>query len=398
MKTPTSKLNHLSKERVHQMAFESLNQHLNLNSKGPQSSPQMVWNILLTAAANNTSIDYECDQHEGAASANTVLGVLADSLELQAAELQVNHALWHHLDRRYWKYGQSVAVDLVAVPYYGQAASDPNEVRRGKANQGTTHFHVFATVYVIRKNRRVTLALHYVRKGESLVAVLDTLKGYLDQRGVKVNLWLADRAFCTVAALKWFDQQPEAIVPMMARGKKDPPSGSRVLFQHRYSQWTDYTMHSDTDGEIDLRIAVVRRYSRYSRRQVKRLPAKTLVYIVVGKKVHSSRYRRSVDSVAALYKRRFGIESSYRQMNQARLRTSSRSPSLRFLAAGIAFLLRNLWALCGWMTLAHPGTGPRGGHSEFRLQTLLRWITQFVDQKLGFRRTITLSAPSPQKF
>ena len=35
---------------------------------------------------------------------------------------------------------------------------------------------------------------------------------------------------------------------------------------------------------------------------------------------------------------------------------------------------------------------------EFRLQTLLRWITQFVDQKLGFRRTITLSAPSPQKF
>ena len=319
------------------MAFESLNQHLNLNSKGPQSSPQMVWNILLTAAANNTSIDYECDQHEGAASANTVLGVLADSLELQAAEIQVNHALWHHLDRRYWKYGQSVAVDLVAVPYYGQAASDPNEVRRGKANQGTTHFHVFATVYVIRKNRRVTLALHYVRKGESLVAVLDTLKGYLDQRGVKVKLWLADRAFCTVAALKWFDQQPEAIVPMMARGKKDPPSGSRVLFQHRYSQWTDYTMHSDTDGEIDLRIAVVRRYSRYSRRQVKRLPAKTLVYIVVGKKVHSSRYRRSVDSVAALYKRRFGVESSYRQMNQARLRTSSRSPSLRFLRGGHCF-------------------------------------------------------------
>ena len=398
MKTPSSKLNHLSKERVHQMAFESLNQHLSLNSKGPQSSPQMVWNILLTAAANNTSIDYECDQHEGAASANTIRGVLADSLDLQAAELQVNKALWHHLDRRYWKSGQSVAVDLVSVPYYGQAASDPNEVRRGKANQGTTHFHVFATVYVIRKNRRITLALHYVRKGESLVAVLDTLKGYLDQRGVKVKLWLADRAFCTVAALKWFDQQPEAIVPMMARGKKDPPSGSRVLFQHRYSQWTDYTMHSDTDGELHLQVAIVRRYRHYSRRQAKRLPAKTLVYAVVGQKVHSSRYRRSVDSVMALYKRRFGVESSYRQMNQARLRTSSRSPSLRFLAAGIAFLLRNLWALCGWMTLAHPGTGPRGGHSEFRLQTLLRWITQFVDQKLGFRRTITLSTPSPQKF
>ena len=157
-------------------------------------------------------------------------------------------------------------------------------------------------------------------------------------------------------------------------------------------------MHSDTDGEIHLRIAVVRRYSRYSRRRAKRLPATTLVYIVVGKKVYSSSYRRSVDSVAAQYKRRFGVESSYRQMNQARLRTSSRSPSLRFLAAGIAFLLRNLWALCGWMTLAHPGFGPRGGHSEFRLQTLLRWISQVVSQKLGFRRSIKLAAPSPQRF
>ena len=157
-------------------------------------------------------------------------------------------------------------------------------------------------------------------------------------------------------------------------------------------------MHSDTDGEINFPVAIARRYSRYSRRQAKRLSTTTLVYAVVGQKVHSSRYRRSVDSVVALYKRRFGIESSYRQMNQARLRTSSRSPSLRFLAAGIAFLLRNLWALCSWTTLAHPGVGPRGGHSKFRLQTLLRWITQVVDQKLGFRRTITLSAPSPQKF
>ncbi|MFM7448019.1 MAG: hypothetical protein ACKO24_05430 [Leptolyngbyaceae cyanobacterium] len=150
-----------------------------------------------------------------------------------------------------------MAVDLVAVPYYGQPASDPNEVRRGKAQQGTTYFHVFATAYVIRKNRRVTLALHYVRKNESLVSVLETLKHYLDQRGIKVKLWLADRAFCSVAALKWFDQQPEAIVPMVARGNQDPPSGSRVLFEMQLSQWTDYTMRSDEEGEIQLRVAVV---------------------------------------------------------------------------------------------------------------------------------------------
>lgn len=143
-------------------------------------------------------------------------------------------------------------------------------------------FHVFATAYVIRKNRRVTLALHYVRKGESLVSVLDALKAYLDQRGIKVKLWLADRAFCSVAALKWLDQQPEAIVPMIARGKQNPLSGSRVLFESNFSYWTDHTMSSVTDGKISLRVAVVRRYGHYSRRHTGILP--------LHKKTHGCHY------------------------------------------------------------------------------------------------------------
>jgi putative transposase len=220
----------------------------------------------------------------------------------------------------------------------------------------------------------------------------------LDQRGIQVKLWLADRAFCSVAVLKWLDQQPEAIVPMIARGKQDPPSGSRVLFEANFSYWTDYTMSSDTDGQISLRVAVVRRYGHYSRRQHKWIPAKTLVYAVVGQKVHSPSYRRSVDSVMAQYKSRFGVESSYRQMNQGRLRTSSRSPTLRLLAVGIALLLRNLWALCSWMSLAHPGAGRRGGVSKFRLRTLLRWIAKVVDERLGFRTVLKLPAASAQQF
>ncbi len=121
----------------------------------------------------------------------------------------------------------------------------------------------------------MTLALHYVRQGESLVSVLEALKTRLDELGISVGLWLADRAFCSVAALRWFDQQVEAIVPMVARGKKDPPSGSRVLFAQKKSSWTDYTMKSDTDGQFTFEVAVVRRYSRPSRSGDKRIPPTT---------------------------------------------------------------------------------------------------------------------------
>lgn len=98
------------------------------------------------------------------------------------------------------------------------------------------------------------------------------------------------------------------------------------------------------------------------------------------------------------YRRRFGIESSYRQINQARLRTSSRSPELRLLAVAIALLLRNLWALSGWMTLARSGPGHPTGEENFRFQTLLRWISRMVETRLGLETSLDLPTPSPISF
>src|SRR5258707_13959775 len=42
------------------------------------------------------------------------------------------------------------------------------------------------------------------------------------------------------------------------------------------------------------------------------------------------------------YRRRFGIESSYRQLGRLRARTTSRNPALRFFLLGLALLLINV--------------------------------------------------------
>ena len=44
-----------------------------------------------------------------------------------------------------------------------------------------------------------------------------------------------------------------------------------------------------------------------------------------------------------MYRQRFGIETSYRQMNQVRARTTSRNPVIRLLLVGLAFILFNLY-------------------------------------------------------
>ena len=43
------------------------------------------------------------------------------------------------------------------------------------------------------------------------------------------------------------------------------------------------------------------------------------------------------------YRERFGIESSYRQMNDVRARTTTRNPAIRLLLVGLAFILVNLY-------------------------------------------------------
>ena len=44
-----------------------------------------------------------------------------------------------------------------------------------------------------------------------------------------------------------------------------------------------------------------------------------------------------------LYRQRFGIESSYHQMNQVRSRISTRSPVIHLLLVGLAFIIFNFY-------------------------------------------------------
>jgi putative transposase len=326
-----------------------------------------------------------------------VRGTLKNSLSLQQTEDGLNEVLREHLGSRYWKKLLTVAVDLHEQPYHGQVLQNEDEIRGGKAKSGTSHFHVYATAYVVRNGRRVTLALVYVRAGQSMTDVLDALEKRLLGAGFRIGLWLADRGFCSVEALRWFSTRSLAYVPLTVRGKTDPPSASQRLRRLRHSQWARYTMSSPTAGQIEFDVAVVRRRRERSR-QGKFLGSRTLLYCVVGQQMAGGVQGKSVESVAAAYRGRFGIESSYRQLGEGRFKTTSRSPVPRLLAEGIALVLRNLWVLCLWLSAAHPGPGRRSLKSDLTLQMILCWISRVCEDKLAYRTEIVLHAESTLRF
>jgi putative transposase len=82
---------------------------------------------------------------------------------------------------------------------------------------------------------------------------------------------------------------------------------------------------------------------------------------------------------------RFGIETSYRQLQQARIQTTARSPALRLLFVGIALLLRNIWVWAHWHRLATPRCGGRKLNlPRLRFKTLLMWLAHVAEQTFGF--------------
>ena len=91
------------------------------------------------------------------------------------------------------------------------------------------------------------------------------------------------------------------------------------------------------------------------------------------------------------YRKRFGIESSYRLKNLCRIRTTTKNPVTRFLYVGIAFLLVNLWVFMVWSCVSTPR---RGGRQLFRvlfpLRTMLQFLRQAVERKLGVKTEIHL--------
>lgn len=139
-------------------------------------------------------------------------------------------------------------------------------------------------------------------------------------------------------------------------------------------------MKSAHGGPVVFDLAVVCHNTRGQRGRHQR---ETLLYATWGVKPHPLSWIR------VTYRGRFGIESSYRQVHQARIRTSSRKPALRLLFMGVALVLRNVWVWLHAEVMAQPqrGARPLRLHS-LRFARLLLWLLIEVARHYRLLRNI----------
>ncbi len=336
MSKPTAKITRtICSEQVLNAFVEVVRKNLPLDLRNTRITAEDILYVLAYANGHRLSIESACLELQNAPSGNRLREVLAESLPDRASlQNRLNRIFRQQLHPSIWKckHDFNIAIDLTLIPYHGQPYEDKKELVRSAPKSGTTHFHGYATVSIVRDNRRYVVALRFIEYGEEMAEIVRWLLKRLKSLHFRIRRVFLDKGFCSKPVFKVLKQHKVSFVtPLPVRGKS---GGVRTLFQGT-SRATTYTFNSPKHGPYTVQAVVVQRYSkgRYGRHK-----SKWFAYAVSG--LASGILPAQVFE---LYRQRFGIESSYRQMNQVRARTSTRNPVIRLLLVGLAFVLFNLY-------------------------------------------------------
>lgn len=374
----------LTDRKTLEITMAILSQHFDLSADGYLCQTADLWQVLVLTAARQSYIETVCNDLANAPDSNTIRGYLKDQLtsdRIGALQRACNRALASQLPIWLRDHRKEVALDLHDAPYYGQDdLTDPDcWVCRGEARQGTTRFYRCATAYVMHKDVRFTLAVEFVHPDDDLLKITRRLIRRVKALAITVKCYYLDKGFCTIPVLSWLQLQPHlaALIAAPIRGKK---GGTRALCQGRRSYRTQHTFRSQKYGQLTVPMAIIRTFRTLKNGRRK---AVWLVYVLLNQDDVPLR------TIRKRYRRRFGIESSYRLLEQVRGRTTARNPALRFLWMGLALLIGNIWLTLHWRYLRRSGSGPRRvARKHLTLARLAHFLEHAIETIYGVVTTI----------
>lgn len=361
----------LKAKDIRHQTMKTLQNHLTIEANGYLCQTEMILDVVLKASAEGSSIEAVCADLEAVADSNTIRDYLNEALpieQLRQQEAQVNAALAVSIPDAMVRTELELAIDFHDEPCYGKQESLRAVTCSGKAKAGTTHFIRTASAYVIWRDVRLTLAVRYVLPDESSLDILKQLLARLKALGFSFKVLYLDKGFACGPVITYLtDQRQPTIIACPIRGKS---GGTRALCQGRRSYRTNYTFTDGTQATLAMVASLVPDQSGQRRR-------KWLAFIVIELDWSPQRvYHR--------YRRRFGIECSYRLLRCVRAKTTSPNPALRFFFLGIGLILVNTWVFLRWEFARKLVPGPRRVEPQrFRFHRFTRFLIRSIEAIYG---------------
>lgn len=350
------------------MVVDTLQKHLSLKTEGWKCRTEQSLQLVVKALASGSSLEATCQDSCGVVSSNRLreqLNAALDVGDLRQQEIEMNRALASAIPPEMPLGGLEVAIDTHDEPFYGKGAELLSYTCRSRAKDGTSHFFRIASAYVIWRELRLTLALVYVLPEDNLTTVLERLLQRLARLGLHDTVLYLDKGFCNGAVIQLLQaRQQAAVLACPLRGKK---GGIRAHCQGRGSKHIEYRF---TDGTV-VNLVLVASCRTQKGGKKKR---KWLAFVLVN-------LNWTPRQVYKKYRRRFGIECSYRILRQAKVFTNSRNPALRFFFLGLSLLIQNLWVLIRWLGTRRPSKGRYKMQSSFlRFDRFCKFLIRAVER------------------
>ena len=373
----------LRAETVHAWARQVLAAELELRDYKRAVPAPLLASVLILAACWQCSLSAAGARCASAPSREAVRKALFACLPPRPRELLerllrlLRRGLPEHLRRR----PLVCALDLHRRPYYGRRTRGTS---KGPEKRSTKKAFAYATLAAYSDAGRFSCGLMQFRPRMRLTTVVARLVAQAGDAGLQIAYLLLDKEFYSAEVIDWLQRRGVPFLMPMAR--KDGARGNGHLFEpttevgwHEYS-WTSRPRRRDPQtGErkrkrglrltVSVRACVARHPGEAGRR---------LVYASCG----LGRWPPAV--VVAEYRRRFGIEVSYRQLGQCLAQTTSKDERVRLLLVGVALLWGNLWA---WLHSEAFAAGPVGARrlrlAACRLRELAQAVAGVVVTLLG---------------
>ncbi len=362
--------NLLTASDVKDVAEEVITPLLLPGVEGSPLDPGDIWSVVILACVNQTSIWDTCNDTDGTPCDDTVLTWL-HTLNRQWLEFVANLLLARLAmtildpDR-----SRIVSIDFINNPYHGEHHIDEGELCSTAPKDGTTTCHRYCTAYVVSNGKPVTLAMTYVRNDEDEADAVERVLARVENYPFDIELLLADSGFYNERVIRRAREIAATVVHVPKKGERM----KEKLDVHK-SYMTTYRMFKDSERELCFPLAVAVSYQNGDRGKHGEV---VRGYVACGVA------EKSPKQVERLYRKRSGIETTYRLLRQAR-RITTTHPVVRFAIMLVAALLENLWLVLRWVLVARPQRGGRELPKEFTFKTFCDWIRKELEEELERR-------------
>jgi hypothetical protein len=235
------------------------------------------------------------------------------------------------------------ALDKHKIPRY-DPTTDRGHLTRGKHERGTTRYETYGSLQCVEEGMRAQIACEHVGlfdENSELVAKLVT-RARLER--IRVYLLLLDREFFSCKVINGLGKlrQPFLMPCKLTKGIKKALTeyiqGKRPMISH-------YVMQEGREDESSFTLVIFPKAGCDEKSEPD--PIKRLIPFATN--LPMGKILWNVSMLPKDYRKRWGIERGYVEVERFRARTTSRNHTLRLLYFFYALILYNAWLLANLM-------------------------------------------------